>query len=102
MNVANLQLEGLIMAVASINKVLVSKGLLSADEIDGALRKTEASLTGEERAYEDLTPSYRDAVCFPIRLLQLANAMEADGELPAFSALTRRVGQTKGHYNDQM
>lgn len=102
MNVANLQLEGLIMAFASINKVLVSKGLLSADEIDAALRRTEASLTGEERAYEDLTPSYRDAVCFPIRLLQLANIMEAHDELPAFSALTRMVAQTKGQYNDQM
>jgi hypothetical protein len=102
MNVANLQLEGLIMAVAAINKVLVSKGLLSENEIDAALRKTEASLTGEERAYEDLTPSYRDAVCFPIRMQQLANAMQADSEPPAFSALTRMVGQTKGHYNDQM
>lgn len=102
MNVANLQLEGLIMAVASINKVLVGKGLLSTDDIDAALRRAEASLTGEERAYEDLTPSHRDAVCFPIRVLQLANAVDPDGEMPAFSALTRTVGQTKGHYNDQM
>ncbi len=102
MNVANLQLEGLIMAVAAINKVLVGKGLLSTEEIEAALKKTEASLTGEERAVEDLTPSYRDAVCFPIRILQLANATQSDGELPAFSALTRMVGQSKGHYNDQM
>jgi len=102
MNVANLQLEGLIMAVAAINKVLVDKGLLSTDEIDDALRRTEASLTGEERAVEDLTPSYRDAVCFPIRVLQMANATQSDGELPAFSALTKMVGQSKGHYNDQM
>ena len=102
MNVANLQLEGLIMALASINRALVAKGLISPEEIDEALRKAEAGLTGEERAIEDLTPSYRDAVCFPIRLLQLANAAHSEGELPAFSALTRTVGQTKGHYNDQM
>lgn len=102
MNVANLQLEGLVMAIASINKVLVRKGLLSVDDIDAALRRTEVSLSSEERAYEGLTPSYRDAVCFPIRLLQLANNMQSDTEVPAFSALTRMVGQTKGHYNDQM
>ncbi|MER9744670.1 hypothetical protein [Mesorhizobium sp. M0187] len=47
MNVANLQLEGLMMAVASINNLLVHKGLLSIDEIDTALRKAEASMTSE-------------------------------------------------------
>lgn len=43
MNVANLQLEGLMMAVASINNLLVHKGLLSVDDIDIALRKSEAN-----------------------------------------------------------
>jgi uncharacterized MAPEG superfamily protein len=38
MNVANLQLEGLLMAISSINHLLVQKGLLAADEIDTALR----------------------------------------------------------------
>jgi hypothetical protein len=102
MNVANLQLEGLLMAVASINNVLVRKGLLTVDEIDLALRKAEASLSGEERSYEDLTAANRDAVCFPLRLLQLANRSQLGAELPAFSELTRTVGRTKGLYNDQM
>ena len=48
MHVANLQLEGLLMAVASINNVLVRKGLLSVQEIDDALAKAESGLMADE------------------------------------------------------
>ena len=65
MHVANLQLEGLMMALAFINQTLVRKGILSVDEVDLALRKAEASFTSEERLFEDMTPTNRDAVCFP-------------------------------------
>ena len=44
MKVTNLQLQGLLMALASINNSLVHKGLLTVDEIDLACRKAEASL----------------------------------------------------------
>jgi hypothetical protein len=101
MNVANLQIEGLMMAVAAVNDAIVQKGLLSVDEIDVALRKVEASLTGDERLYEDMSPANRDAVCYPVRLLMAANRREKDSELPRFSALTKMVGQTKQPYNDQ-
>jgi hypothetical protein len=66
------------------------------------LRKAEASLTGEERLFEDMSPANRDAICFPIRFLQMANISRDDGGVPGFSELTRLVGQTKDHYNDQM
>ena len=102
MNTANLQLQGLLLAVASINNALVHKGLLSIDEIDLALRKAEASLTGEERLLEDMSPANRDAICFPIRLLQLANQCQPEADIPSFSALARMVGQMKEPYNDQM
>ena len=101
MNVANLQVEGLLMAIASINHVLVRKGLLSIEEIDTALRKAEASSTGEERS-EELSPANRDAVNFPIRLLQLANQCQPEADVPPFSELARMVGQIKEPYNDQM
>ena len=101
MNTANLQMQGLLLAVASINNTLVHKGLLTIDDIDLALRKAEASLTGEERLFEDLSPANRDAVCFPIRLLQMANLSQGEADVPGFSELTRMVGQTKEHYNDQ-
>jgi hypothetical protein len=102
MNTANLQLQGLLLAVASINSALVRKGLLDAEEIDLALRKAEASLTGEQRLVDDLSPANRDAACFPIRALQMANNSQGEGSVPGFAELARMVGQTKEHYNDQM
>ena len=101
LNVANLQLEGLLMALASINNLLVQKDLLSIGEIDTALRKAEAGLTSDQHLSGDMSPANRDAVCFPIRLLRLANNMQSDSGVPAFSELTRTVGQTKELYNDQ-
>jgi hypothetical protein len=101
MNVANLQLEGLMMAFASINQTLVQKGLLSVDDIDLALRKAEAALTSEERLFEDMSPTNRDAVCFPIRLLQLANLGQSEDSIQPFAELTKAVGRTKEPYNDQ-
>ncbi|MCA0057928.1 hypothetical protein [Mesorhizobium sp. B261B1A] len=101
MNVANLQLEGLLMAVASINHVLVRKGVLTSEEIDIALRTAEAGETSEERS-EGMSASSRDAVNFPIRLLELANQCQPEADMPSFSKLARMVGQMKEPYNDQM
>lgn len=94
MNVANLQLEGLMMAVAPINNLLVHKGRLSVDDIDIALRKSEASVTGDERTYEDISPANSDAICVPIRLLQIANIPESNSTF-RLSELAKVVGQTK-------
>lgn len=102
MNVANLQIEGLLMAVAAINNALVHKGILSVDDLDFALRQVEASLTGDERLCEDMSPANRDAVCFPVRLLLAANNAQGETEIPPFSELTKMVGRTKAPYNDQM
>jgi hypothetical protein len=102
MNVANLQLEGVLMAIASINNALVRRGVLSIDDIDTALAKAEASITSEERTFDDLTPANRDAVCFPIRLLRLANSSQSETDIVPFSELARMVGKTKQPYNDQM
>lgn len=102
MNVANLQLQGLMMAVASVNGVLVDKGIVSVEELEEALHRTEAALTGDERLYEDLSPAQRDAVCFPLRLLRIANKAPRENGLPDFSELARAVGRMKEPYNDQL
>ena len=102
MNVANLQIEGLVMAVASLTNALVRKGVLTNDEVDLALARAEAAMTAEERAKDDLSPSNRDAVCFPIRLLRLANRASDETDICSFSELARMVGQTKQPYNDQL
>jgi hypothetical protein len=45
MNVANLQLEGLLMAIASINHLLVRKGVLSAKPC-GKLKQARLATNG--------------------------------------------------------
>lgn len=95
MNVANLQLEGLIMAVAAVNQALVRKGLLDIDDIDAALRSAETSLLADERLYQDFSASNREAVCFPVRLLQLANMGQSETSVQPFSELTRSVARLK-------
>jgi hypothetical protein len=101
MNTANLQLEGLYLVVASLNNALVKKGLLTRDEIDLALRRAEAVAIDDDRATDDLSPSNRDAIAFPARLLALANRNASDDEIPGFAELARMVGSTKTPYNDQ-
>ena len=98
MNTANLQLEGLLLAMAALQRQLVDKGVLSREEIDHALAGCEAVATGDDRALEDLSPSNRDAIAFPIRVLRAANG-EASGQ--DFGTLARLVGRTKGRYGDK-
>ncbi len=95
MHVANLQLEGLLMAVASINNVLVRKGVLSIAEIDDALAKAEEGLMADEHVAGDMTASNRDAVCFPIRFLRLANLGQSEDSIQSFAELAREVGRLK-------
>lgn len=70
MNTANLQLEGLLVALASLNNLMVAKGLVSAEEVAGSLDRAEQTVLGDYRV-EDLDPAQRDAIAFPIRLLRL-------------------------------
>jgi len=63
-NVADLQLQGPILAVASINNTLASKGILNIDKID-PLRTAEANLAGEERLFEDMSPANHGSCIFP-------------------------------------
>ncbi|MBJ3784005.1 hypothetical protein [Devosia sediminis] len=100
MNVANLQLEGLYLAVAAINDLLVKKGVLGREEIDLALRRAEQTALGDYRVQE-LSPAERDAVAFASRLLAVANNSAGDEFLPPFSELAKQVGQSKDKYPDQ-
>lgn len=90
------------MAMASMNQMLVARGLASIDDIETALHKAEASLTSEERLFDNMSPAQRDAVCFPIRVLRMANHSQSQTDIPGFSELARMVGQTKTPYGDQL
>lgn len=92
MNPANLQLEGVYMAVAALTELMKQKGLVSTDEVDVALARAEqAALSGKE----SLPPANFEAVSFPIRLLRLANRTSFTGHPPPFRELARRVGEAK-------
>lgn len=101
MNVSNLQLQGLYLAIASINNALVAKGLMTREDINTALQRAEQVALGDDRVVEDMSPASRDAVAFPARLLMLANASASEGGTESFSELARMVGKTKGHYPDE-
>ena len=93
MNTANLQLEGLYMAVASLVELLKEKGLIEAAEVDVALAHAERSaLEGKDN---DLSPANLEAIGFPIRLLRLANSTSFAGHPLPFQELTRRVGEAR-------
>ena len=93
MNTANLQLEGLYVAVASILNAIRDKGVLTEQEIERALEGAE-DIALRDRASQ-LSPAHIDGICFPLRLLRLANKAGAQGQQPSFSELATRVGQTK-------
>jgi hypothetical protein len=98
MNTANLQLEGLYVAVAAITALLRDKGLLSVAEIDSALAAAEVKATFDAVRPQELSPAHVDAICFPLRLLRLANQASAEGVELSFSQLAARVGESKpGH-----
>jgi hypothetical protein len=95
MNTANLQLEGLYLAIAALNNLLVTKGVVSQEEIDIYLGSAEEAALRDTHGETDLSPAHRDAVAFPLRVLRLANnSSDSSGTVP-FSELARMVGETK-------
>ncbi|MDB5587914.1 MAG: hypothetical protein JWP26_2884 [Devosia sp.] len=65
MNTANLQLEGLLIAIASLNDLLVTKGIVHREEVAHAMDVAEQTVLGDYRTKE-LEPARRDAIAFPI------------------------------------
>jgi len=78
MNTANLQLEGLYLVIAAMHETMISKGLVSRQEVDDAMRAAEQTAINDNRSVENLRPAERDALAFPARLLRVANATVAD------------------------
>jgi hypothetical protein len=93
MNTANLQLEGLLVALAALLDALQRKGLLTREELDAALSEAEAAAAADPRRPQEVSAANRDAVCFPIRFLRLAAA--GSGGSRGFTDIAALVGQTK-------
>jgi hypothetical protein len=92
MNTANPQLEGLYLAVAAINRLLVEKGVVSHQEIQDVLQVTERTVLADDKP-PSVSSSHQKAVAFPIRLLLLANEAHQNGSKFCFEDLAREVGR---------
>jgi hypothetical protein len=95
MNTANLQLEGLYVAVAALTSALREKGLLSADEIDQALGAADKKIRSDPRRTTGLSNANLDAVRFPLRFLRMANEASAQGANYSFAELATQIGRIK-------
>lgn len=92
MNTANPQLEGLYLAVAAINRLLVEKGVLSHEEIQDRLQAAERAVLSDDKPLA-VSSSHQKAVAFPIRVLLLANEADQQGKALCFDDLAREVGR---------
>ena len=93
MNTANLQLEGLLLALVSFVELLERKGLASRDEIDAALAAAERNASRDPQRPTELSPANVDAISFPIRFLRAALREPEGGG--TFAQIATAVGQTK-------
>ncbi len=92
MNTANLGLEGLCLAIASVNALLVEKGLVSHAEMREALERAGESATAKGE-HDDLSEANRKAICFPIRFLMLANEKTEKQETVRFRSVAEEIGR---------
>jgi hypothetical protein len=93
MNTANLQLEGMLLALYALLDAIKRKGLLDEQEIEEALRQAEMTAVAEVGDRAEISKSNGEAICFPIRFLRKANEMAAG--LEDFATITQLVAETK-------
>jgi hypothetical protein len=91
MNTANLQLEGLIMAVAAISDAVVKKGILTHEELGAALAGAELAVERSDNA--EISKSNQAAIVFPIRVLSLANQASQQGRSYKFGDYAELIGR---------
>jgi hypothetical protein len=91
MNIANLQLEGLLVTLARLLRELQGEGGLDRARIERALLATEAAVLADHQRMGQLSASERESVLFPCRFLAAALGHDDD----AFSELAKKVGQLK-------
>lgn len=95
MNTANLQMEGMLMAVSALCRLIREKGIAGADEIDAALAEAETALAADRLRPEQLSQANVEAVLFPLRFLREANRREVPGASAAYTEIATMVGRTR-------
>jgi hypothetical protein len=90
MNTANLQHEGLLLAVAALFAELVRKGALDVKEVEAAL---DRAAQGASERTTQLSDANAEAIRFPIRFLREA-LRQTDGSLD-YRSLAAEVGRAR-------
>lgn len=90
MNTANLQLEGLLLAVAALCTELMRKGALEANELEAAL---DRATQGASDRTTELSDANAEAIRFPIRFLREA-LRQTDGSLD-YQSLAAKIGRAR-------
>jgi hypothetical protein len=93
MNTANLQLQGILLAMYALLDSLKHKGVLNRQEIEQALETAETNALADANRVASLSDANLDAVLFPIRFLRSANTAAVTPE--SFTTITQLVGETK-------
>lgn len=96
MNTANLQIEGLLLAVSRLLEALRRKGVLTQQEIDAALKEAEDAAT-RDAASRNISAAQAEGMVFPIRVLLTATNLE-DGTVPTFTDLACMIGEGRGRH----
>jgi hypothetical protein len=92
MNVANLQLEGMLLAFTAVLRSLVTSGALTEAQLKAALTEAEQAGLGDRQRCNQLSPSQRDSLAFAARFLTVATRSET--AMRSFSEVAREVGRT--------
>lgn len=91
MNTANLQLEGLLVALAHVFAALQRKNVLSREELLHALREAESSAGNHADRGGQLREANQNAIVFPIRYL--LEAMSADAHGKTYRDIVAEIGR---------
>ncbi|WP_265518565.1 hypothetical protein [Nitratireductor luteus] len=95
MNTANLQLEGVLMAMAALCRLMREQGLATADQIDGVMGEAERALKDDKLRPAAVSAANVEAALFPLRFLREANRRADEVEHAAFSGIATAVGQAR-------
>jgi hypothetical protein len=91
MNTANLQIEGMLLTLSALMRMLREKGILEAGDIDTVLQQAERSARNDRGRAGDISPSNAEAILFPIRFLQLAQSLDPNAP-QIFTKIAAAVG----------
>lgn len=95
MNTANLQLEGVCVALSAVLEALRRSGALSGPALEAALTSAEDSIRRDGARREELSLANVEAMCFPVRYLLAASRLPAGEEPAAFSTIAAGIGGSR-------